>query len=1010
MYMVVVTVILIFSVVNVSTVADDGKPDLIIDNVDCPVAMMEGEHVHIEVIIKNQGDKNISAGTPIDIGLFIDDVLVSTNSTSDGLPTGESCFVNLSWDPLFGDIGEHLLRIWVDHQGLVQESNENNNIWDTYVYVSEKDTELNIEDMAVVGDIWLNKPVTITANVTNNGKDTDDIIFAELDIFQEGVPVYNDSLNTSGLLRGECWNFSMEWIPYLLGSHEINITLLLNGDIEDWQVLPVFVDFEQLDWWNENWHYRTFIGATGRGNGSYAINFTALLANLAVPPNAVENGTICMIEYGTDGQVIGEVATYLFDESDGFDPVANATGTLLWNVTALSEEKYYGIYFDVVGNNGNRTATGEGTNISESGTVTVFYGEPPRPEGWQAYIVAPLPDSCYIINETIDIVVNTTAKAEEVIVDFYHIENMSHHHTIILDDAGDNISWSGNITFTDENEKGNWTFNVSSTDAAGYLPPVKECLLYIGSPDLAVINITLDTNHETFPMIYETDLITITADIRSYFATMYDVVVSLSITNKTDDLVCYEVLLGLTILKDEQNNVSFNWMATEIGDYNITIRVDPDDVIEELNETNNEEITNISVRGLPDLAVVEVMLPTGKIMEYDSVEIDTIIANYGHGNATGYTINLYIESAAHDGMSYNDADKVYSTTFDIDMNASKHVSLIWDSANDGEWIAGVKVLVSGTKRDLNLLNNQLPSNVTLTVQPRDKTLPKISNIAVQPYPQEQGKSVTIKAEVTDDSGLNSVTISITDPSNAVYSGNMMRAGGDWFTFTFEDTFIVGTYTFKIKAEDISVHKNKASKSDSFRITEDATFPLVDYFDARPTVQVMGGTVTLTCIATDNIDIGSVEAIVTYPAGYSENQTMDWSPDGKYVNSSIYEILGKYSLYIRVKDYAGNEVETTSKTFWIVVDTEDTDNDGMPDWWEEKYDLDPKNAIDAYIDSDGDSYDNLKEYTIGTNPQKDIFIQNAIYRMKENGWYLIGSVVLFLVMVFLSIYGKRRRSL
>jgi hypothetical protein len=185
---------------------------------------------------------------------------------------------------------------------------------------------------------------------------------------------------------------------------------------------------------------------------------------------------------------------------------------------------------------------------------------------------------------------------------------------------------------------------------------------------------------------------------------------------------------------------------------------------------------------------------------------------------------------------------------------------------------------------------------------------------------------------------------------------------------------------------------------------------VDYFDARPTIQVIGNNVTLTCIVIDNIDIKSVEAIVTFPTEYIEKKAMAWLPDGKYVSSDIYEFLGKYSFYVHIKGYAGNEMLTTSKTFWITEDITDADNDGMPDLWEEKNDLDSKNPIDVYMDNDGDGYTNLEEYTIGTNPQKDIFIQNAVYRVKENGWYLIGSVVLFFVMVLLSIYGKRRSSL
>jgi pectate lyase len=46
---------------------------------------------------------------------------------------------------------------------------------------------------------------------------------------------------------------------------------------------------------------------------------------------------------------------------------------------------------------------------------------------------------------------------------------------------------------------------------------------------------------------------------------------------------------------------------------------------------------------------------------------------------------------------------------------------------------------------------------------------------------------------------------------------------------------------------------------------------------------------------------------------------------------------------------------------------DSDSDGMPDWWEKKYGLDPKNSADAAKDKDGDGYTNLEEYLNGTDP-------------------------------------------
>lgn len=45
---------------------------------------------------------------------------------------------------------------------------------------------------------------------------------------------------------------------------------------------------------------------------------------------------------------------------------------------------------------------------------------------------------------------------------------------------------------------------------------------------------------------------------------------------------------------------------------------------------------------------------------------------------------------------------------------------------------------------------------------------------------------------------------------------------------------------------------------------------------------------------------------------------------------------------------------------------DSDKDGIPDWWEALYGLNP-NVADAHLDSDGDGRTNLQEYNAGTSP-------------------------------------------
>lgn len=46
---------------------------------------------------------------------------------------------------------------------------------------------------------------------------------------------------------------------------------------------------------------------------------------------------------------------------------------------------------------------------------------------------------------------------------------------------------------------------------------------------------------------------------------------------------------------------------------------------------------------------------------------------------------------------------------------------------------------------------------------------------------------------------------------------------------------------------------------------------------------------------------------------------------------------------------------------------DSDGDGIPDWWEIQYGLNPHDPSDASADPDGDGWTNLQEYQNGTNP-------------------------------------------
>lgn len=70
---------------------------------------------------------------------------------------------------------------------------------------------------------------------------------------------------------------------------------------------------------------------------------------------------------------------------------------------------------------------------------------------------------------------------------------------------------------------------------------------------------------------------------------------------------------------------------------------------------------------------------------------------------------------------------------------------------------------------------------------------------------------------------------------------------------------------------------------------------------------------------------------------------------------------------------------------------DTDGDGIPDWWEEKYSLDRLLAADADGDPDGDFLTNRDEYRVGTHPRvyDFVFVVNAtggVFTLDTGGRY------------------------
>ncbi|HEC94672.1 MAG TPA: hypothetical protein ENI45_01745 [Thermoplasmatales archaeon] len=116
------------------------------------------------------------------------------------------------------------------------------------------------------------------------------------------------------------------------------------------------------------------------------------------------------------------------------------------------------------------------------------------------------------------------------------------------------------------------------------------------------------------------------------------------------------------------------------------------------------------------------------------------------------------------------------------------------------------------------------------------------------------------------------------------------------------------------------------------------------------------------------------------------------------------LTGKYTFYIVAEDLAGNPRYSDLCDFWVTQDFNDTDNDHIPDWWEEMYGFDPYNPADAFGDEDGDGYNELTEYMEGLSPLQP----NTVFGFSQAEFaVVVAAVFLFVVVAVVSFISIRK---
>ncbi len=112
----------------------------------------------------------------------------------------------------------------------------------------------------------------------------------------------------------------------------------------------------------------------------------------------------------------------------------------------------------------------------------------------------------------------------------------------------------------------------------------------------------------------------------------------------------------------------------------------------------------------------------------------------------------------------------------------------------------------------------LSSNATAAIDV--SSVPQISNVTAEPNSTGYGYNVTLNANVTDATGVDTVLLNVTGPNSSWETYDMALMGGDTYSYEFSDTWTRGNYEFNIIANNTDGVSNRSGTED-FAVEVDA---------------------------------------------------------------------------------------------------------------------------------------------------------------------------------------------
>ena len=360
-------------------------------------------------------------------------------------------------------------------------------------------------------------------------------------------------------------------------------------------------------------------------------------------------------------------------------------------------------------------------------------------------------------------------------------------------------------------------------------------------------------------------------------------------------------------------NVSVVWSALPSGTHDICVLADPDDVIVEENETNNQACGSIEVTAppMPDLSLSAsdiTLYPAPPYVQSSSVQVNATVRNVGR-NASGTTAVRF-----HDGAPPSPRIETDQPLIPILAGGAENASVVWTASPPGSHEICVIADPDGLVAESNETNNT--ACVSVLVNPAPVTRPDYIPISPQPLPPIKvglHSPVSLSIQVLNHgngTATDDATVAFHEQSSPPFSTFTLvplapATTSSRFTATWTSPAIPGTYLVSVDVD----HDNNVTEWDE-------TNNIYTW-----TIEVVSGPLTSLLIGSPNYTSASTRLTYVRSSTHLDFSVADQS--GLGIRNTTYRIdggdwanytatgqfvlagEGQHTLEWHSEDYAGN---------------------------------------------------------------------------------------------------------